>query len=931
MRVRRIMKGALVGSVVAIAVLFFVGILLAGWFLSELRHTDYFERELEKVLKVDVQIESSTVSFRRGVGIQFSAVRIAEPGAGTAIVTSERIDLIVQLKALLQGNLLFQRIVFFRPHIHFGRESTDVQPTTLVNRLFFKKTGFELQEDQVVERVFPHEELGSGDSWITPELRVEQLVLDGGELVIHLPSREEPIVFSKAQLRLTSSLGGRVSVHLETDLGREAEAGKLFVRTFLGARDPVLGNLPQEWHGDVRLQGMDLDKVGEWFGIKGRELSVDFTGNYSGGAAVPVHASGVVTLRNGNFAGSKLEMAKIAIHDIRLGTEENEESIWTSPSSLELFFENLEKRLASLIFAGAIEEVRGSLGRRRVPLRFFSGDLQIEGGDLTATRLEGVYGRGVHVNSLDVHWPSIFSSNGIEVEVELAAITEVSDSFNDLTVWSSNEEIDQLKDYIEIVSGKVQLTLIGRFDTRKYENSVYKAKVEWEAGKARLTKSGVGVDDIKGIIQIEPGTVRSEGIEFRIGEGAVQLNGFVEWPFSLQSDGELRLSFAGANAAPLTSILMDDDLFSDHGVVTGDVSLLFGSGQGGFISNGQVSIQNAHLNVLPFLEPLDIQSGRLSWEGKNGKFIIDEAEFPGGSVVATGDVVSFEPLDIRVSAECKVLDLDDSLLKAGLQKASDSADDKSNILVDFRCEKVSYERFEAMDVAVTVHKHARQTDFAVQSSRTSGGTVTGEGTFWLDSDALSLSPKIENVDATNFLATLGHPTEAISGELSAIGKLEFGKWQFWDQPQKWDGFLEFDIRNGITRKLPILVKLWTAVSLQSILNFSLPNPAAEGLPFSSLTGNLNLAGGLLRTQDLSLTGDAVRLDSQGQFNLSRRSVDLLTNVIPLHGITSIVQRVPLAGKLLADSTDLLTTLPFEVRGPFDAPEVRLKLLKKVVP
>ena len=214
MQLRRVIKGALVGFVAGIALLLLVGIVLAGWFLSEARHTDYFERELEKVLKVDVQIESSTLSFRRGVGIQFSAVRITQPGSSAAIVTSERIDLILQLEALLRGNLLFQRIVFFSPHIHFGRESTDVQPSILLNRLCFQKIGSAIEGDEVVEKVFSPAALGSGDSWFTPKLRVEQLVLDSGELVIHLPRREEPIVFSKTHLRITSSPGDLSLIHI---------------------------------------------------------------------------------------------------------------------------------------------------------------------------------------------------------------------------------------------------------------------------------------------------------------------------------------------------------------------------------------------------------------------------------------------------------------------------------------------------------------------------------------------------------------------------------------------------------------------------------------------------------------------------------------------------------------------------------------------
>jgi hypothetical protein len=66
-------------------------------------------------------------------------------------------------------------------------------------------------------------------------------------------------------------------------------------------------------------------------------------------------------------------------------------------------------------------------------------------------------------------------------------------------------------------------------------------------------------------------------------------------------------------------------------------------------------------------------------------------------------------------------------------------------------------------------------------------------------------------------------------------------------------------------------------------------------------------------------------------NLRQKTLDIATDVVPLRGITSVVEKVPLAGKLLAQSTDRLTALPFQVSGPYHNPQVSLQLLKKVVP
>ena len=75
----------------------------------------------------------------------------------------------------------------------------------------------------------------------------------------------------------------------------------------------------------------------------------------------------------------------------------------------------------------------------------------------------------------------------------------------------------------------------------------------------------------------------------------------------------------------------------------------------------------------------------------------------------------------------------------------------------------------------------------------------------------------------------------------------------------------------------------------------------------------------------------MRLDARGRVNLRQKVLDIMTNMIPLRGLTSVVEKVPLAGKLLAQSTDRLTALPFQVSGPYHDPQVSLRLLKKVVP
>ena len=254
---------------------------------------------------------------------------------------------------------------------------------------------------------------------------------------------------------------------------------------------------------------------------------------------------------------------------------------------------------------------------------------------------------------------------------------------------------------------------------------------------------------------------------------------------------------------------------------------------------------------------------------------------------------------MSINVACEDLDLEQVVRLDPFHPPKGKREELDEVRVDVRCDHLQYQTFEASQVRATASRHNRQVDFTLEEATVADGQLRGEGTFWLDSDALSFKPHLNQVNAPDFFAAVGHPSDIISGSLDAYGDIEVENWEFWDDPEEWDGELTFAVQDGVAQQLPILVRLWTAVSLQSILSFSLPQLPREGLSFSSLTGDMVIEQGQLTTENLSLTGEAVRLDIRGQVNLRQKSVDLITNVVPLRGITSVVEKVPFAGQLLA--------------------------------
>ena len=373
-------------------------------------------------------------------------------------------------------------------------------------------------------------------------------------------------------------------------------------------------------------------------------------------------------------------------------------------------------------------------------------------------------------------------------------------------------------------------------------------------------------------------------------------------------------------------LLPDTQIRPLSGRLSGAVTIRFEPERVRPETQGNLVLDQVRLTLLPFLQPLDVTKGKFVWHGQTGWFVVEEGRLPGGRLTGKGEISRFEPLDMRVTVECTDLDLGPVLMLDD----QDKKEADGEVRVDVRCERLRYGTFEATQVRASGHRHHRQVDFTVQEAHVTRGQLTGQGTFWLDSHALSFQPQLRQVAVRPFFAALGHPTGTLTGTLSATGEIGIADWDYWDDPEEWDGQLSVYIRDGIARRIPILVRLWSALSLQSIFSFSLPQLPRAGLAFSSLSGDLIFEQGNLRTDNLSLIGAAVRLDTRGQSDLRRKTVDFITNVVPLRGITRVAEKVPLAGKLLTRGADQLTTLPFQVQGPYADPRVRLRLIKKIV-
>ncbi len=134
------------------------------------------------------------------------------------------------------------------------------------------------------------------------------------------------------------------------------------------------------------------------------------------------------------------------------------------------------------------------------------------------------------------------------------------------------------------------------------------------------------------------------------------------------------------------------------------------------------------------------------------------------------------------------------------------------------------------------------------------------------------------------------------------------------------GNIEVRVHDGKVNKFDILSKLFSLINLGSILRGRLPDVIQQGLPFQSLTWDMDVFDTKWKFKDMKLVSDAARINASGMYFSDQDRIDFQVDVSPLVGFDQIFSG--LFGNLVTKNGKILTTT-FRVRGLSGTPDVRL--------
>lgn len=1008
---------------VAIAA-FFLVVVLGGaiWLLSGQHYQAMLTEQLGQLLGAEVRITGSHLSFVHGLGIKLDGVAVQVPAEESPFLTADHLAVLLDVRALLHGQLLFHRVDWTRPHVRFSEGGGG--PSPLVRGL--------LAGAGKTDAVQPeHRE------WFTATLAVHHLEVYEGEVEYLQKAQGVPLFLTRLGLFLSYSEKTGITLHLDAALGQKGDLGTVAVQASAPEWDAQTDPGQIEWQGKILLQNVLAHQVGRSLGVDWLPATLDMHAQYQGKKAGPIELEGEVRVANARLGAVQVRAAKAKMKKLH----------WAGVG--ESFF---SLTWASFLHATTaelqLEQVQGSVGNESAQFTLHKGDLTFRDEELTIGGLSGSYGSKSRLLEGGGTMKRLFSQKGPDLAIKVKADLDLQDDLHsvlaglpkaDLLSFSQKVQkiqgsalvalelhssgpsgatsydgeitfqqaaflIPTIKRQVTDITGKVRVTndslatdnLILKFgpsslqvtgqildyvsprrrpdlwmnadldlpDLPDLEKSAiellglqtkaepmglsqfvtqprgraearigiqlagspsaisYDGEVTFRQVAFNVLKWNLDVSDLTGAVQVHKETLTTDGLSLKVGKGSVQLKGSLRDYLTAQRNGDVHLIFTDVRDADLVPFLPLQLVPPQSGTLGGQADVTLRK-DGQVRTAGKVTLNRVLIDPLPAVfYPMEVTNGDISWQGQSGTFVVNQGRLPGGAFTGSGQFLSFSPFNMEMALDFADFDLN-AVLKSDQpkKKESEPKDDTVTLHVDLNAGRLVYKTFTAEQVRASFHWHDRQVDFRVAEEKAVGGTIDGEGVLWPDTDAFYLAPQIAKIDVGRFFAALGAPSDVLSGTLSGGGKIYMSKSHDWGDLTQWDAQLSLAVADGVAQRVPILVRLWSAVSLQGLLSLQLPSLPTEGLAFSSLTGDFGVGGGLAVTQNLSLSGSSVRIDASGEIDLVRRTVDLKTALMPLHGITSSVAKVPLAGGLLARGADMLTTLPFRIHGPYLNPTV----------
>lgn len=134
-----------------------------------------------------------------------------------------------------------------------------------------------------------------------------------------------------------------------------------------------------------------------------------------------------------------------------------------------------------------------------------------------------------------------------------------------------------------------------------------------------------------------------------------------------------------------------------------------------------------------------------------------------------------------------------------------------------------------------------------------------------------------------------------------------------------EGHLLARLEDGYVRKIGFVEPLAEKLKFADSFRYNRPDTVPT-LPYKIISGDFAIQDGILTTNNFSINGAKIKIDTDGQVNLFHDTMDLKVSVLTFNALNQIVHRIPVVNLFAEDDKSLIATY-YEVSGVVGEPQV----------
>jgi hypothetical protein len=142
------------------------------------------------------------------------------------------------------------------------------------------------------------------------------------------------------------------------------------------------------------------------------------------------------------------------------------------------------------------------------------------------------------------------------------------------------------------------------------------------------------------------------------------------------------------------------------------------------------------------------------------------------------------------------------------------------------------------------------------------------------------------------------------------------------------GDINVIVEKGYSQELSATAKIVRLLNLPRLL-VGQGEVSEQGMPFDCMSGRIVIKNGMAAVQDSRLDSPIMKMTAVGTYDIPHDNYDMVTVVTPYGSHETLLQSIPLFGRLFAGEREGFSTAFFEVKGPFADPKVTWLPMKSV--